>query len=621
MRRTISNLSTDMDPTPSHDSDGLIDSPPNCGKLFSNMRRTISNLSTDTAHGATDGISESITSPEISSIGMFVPSEMDMDDFNPWVTHAPPTEVGNQHSTWPSNDAFGVYMHPNKVGVKEVDHSGTMCKALYSLKSRLHRTSDQVYELKLAKEQLFQDDLTRKESTIAEQAERMREELLNRDCTIANQTITLKRIESEFACVTQQTREQAQAQMDRIIERDTMIDQQAKVLEQLKQDLVSVTEQSSAAVQVQISKQMEKLAQFTGREGVGGIDTEMKAQGFVLKLLVQRLQAAQDANSRPSPSPSPIPLQCSTGTHMLPSSRLRLVAQYTQEDPSYPPASASSVAGDVHGTNGTMAGEPVELVAQRMYQLLMNAFPAVSAPTFTPTPQKRTKKGSRSEHVHDLFNDTFSVTKDEDYLLLHSPSKEDLATFSGACSNGPSPTDLHWDFNHPPSSDWNQAIIHILMQKLVIMREENEWTTAPRSDIYWKMPSLRSSIVSAAWAKDESLKKARRDARRVAVTNTAAMLRAERGEKDDALAWEFLNQVITTLGSDGMSSDESGQEDMEPVFFTRVMPWRRDIAKELKIIDTPRYLDSDILSPQGAKLAKHIRSTNSTSRKAVQELP
>ncbi|KAF9233937.1 hypothetical protein BU15DRAFT_66138 [Melanogaster broomeanus] len=408
---------------------------------------------------------------------------MDMDDFNPWVTHAPPMEVGNQHSTWPSNDAFGVYMHPNKVGVKEVDHSGIMCKALYSLKSRLHRTSDQVHELKLAKEQLFQvasqqfqtlqqeqtramqhlqDDLTRKESTIAEQAERMREELLNRDCTIANQTIMLKRIESEFACVTQQTREQAQAQMDRIIERDTMIDQQAKVLEQLKQDLVSVTEQSSAAVQVQISKQMEKLAQFTGREELEVLTPEMKAQGFATTGCSGCQLPTFTITITHSPS-------VQHRDYMLPSSRLRLVqytptahTQFIQEDPPYPPASASSVAGDVHGTNGTMAGEPVELVAQRMYQLLMNAFPAVSAPTFTPTPQKRTKKG-RGEHVHDLFNDTFSVTKDEDYLLLHSPSKED-----NTCSNGPSPTDLHWETPHTQLHRKKHKPNHILMQKLVI---------------------------------------------------------------------------------------------------------------------------------------------------------
>jgi phosphoenolpyruvate-protein kinase (PTS system EI component) len=102
--------------------------------------------------------------------------------------------------------------------------------------------------------QHLQGDLARKESMIAEQSERMREELLDRDRTIANQAITLKKIESDLACVTQQTKEQAQAQMNRIIERDMMIVEQANILEQLKQDLVSVTEQSSAALQVQMEK-------------------------------------------------------------------------------------------------------------------------------------------------------------------------------------------------------------------------------------------------------------------------------------------------------------------------------------------------------------------------------
>jgi hypothetical protein len=147
------------------------------------------------------------------------------------------------------------------------------------------------------------------------------------------------------------------------------------------------------------------------------------------------------------------------------------------------------------------------------------------------------------EHVRDLFNDAFNVTKDEDYILLQSPSKEDLATFSETRSSGPDPSDLRWDFNHPPSSDWNQAVIHILMRKLVIMREENEWTTAPRSDIYWedaitqKLNRIRTLVCKAKpriqgdnlvetelqvaerlmRTKEESLKKARRDARRVTV--------------------------------------------------------------------------------------------------------
>ena len=37
---------------------------------------------------------------------------------------------------------------------------------------------------------------------------------------------------------------------------------------------------------------------------------------------------------------------------------------------------------------------------------------------------------------------------------------------------------------------------------------------------------------------------------------------------DDALAWRFLNNVITTLSSDGMSSEDSEGEDTEPIFCT-----------------------------------------------------
>ena len=34
----------------------------------------------------------------------------------------------------------------------------------------------------------------------------------------------------------------------------------------------------------------------------------------------------------------------------------------------------------------------------------------------------------------------------------------------------------------------------------------------------------------------------------------------------DAVAWRFLNDIIITLGSDGMSSEDSEGEDTEPIF-------------------------------------------------------
>ena len=92
---------------------------------------------------------------------------------------------------------------------------------------------------------------------------------------------------------------------------------------------------------------------------------------------------------------------------------------------------------------------------------------------------------------------------------------------------------------------------------------------------------------------------------------------------DDVVAWRFLNNVITTLGSDGMSSEDSEGEDTEPIFCTHILPWRRDIIKELNIIDQQRLRDSDIFSPRGAKAAKRIRNDNflKSDRKAVKGLP
>ncbi|KAI6017356.1 hypothetical protein BKA83DRAFT_4029954, partial [Pisolithus microcarpus] len=87
-----------------------------------------------------------------------------------------------------------------------------------------------------------------------------------------------------------------------------------------------------------------------------------------------------------------------------------------------------------------------------------------------------------------------------------------------------------------------------------------------------------------AHEKDEALKKARRDTWR----------RTEAKGDDDIVAWRFLNSLITTLGSDGMSSEDSNGEDTEAIFCTRMLPWRRDIVRELQIVDQQRLRDSTI---------------------------
>jgi len=106
------------------------------------------------------------------------------------------------------------------------------------------------------------------------------------------------------------------------------------------------------------------------------------------------------------------------------------------------------------------------------------------------------------------------------------------------------------------------------------------------------------------------------------ITDTMVAVKEAKGD-DDVVAWQFLSNVITMLGSDGMSSKDSDGEDTKPIYCTHTLPWRRDIIKELNLIDQQRLQDSDIFSPRGAKAAKHLRSDNfsQSEQKAVQGLP
>ncbi|KAI6126693.1 hypothetical protein F5141DRAFT_969736, partial [Pisolithus sp. B1] len=186
--------------------------------------------------------------------------------------------------------------------------------------------------------------------------------------------------------------------------------------------------------------------------------------------------------------------------------------------------------------------------------------------------------------------------------------------FAEGTGPGPDPSHLQWDFKHPASSPWNQAVISQLMCLLVDMRQK--WTVETRSDQYWitkitqkfvrikrhvdrAKPRVRDNLsvetsaeVAARLAnvKDETLKKARRDMRQ----RTSMVAVKEAKGDDDLVAWQFLSSIITTLGGDGMSSEDSDGEGTETVYFTRSLPWRRDIIKELNLIDQQRLQDSSI---------------------------
>jgi hypothetical protein len=92
---------------------------------------------------------------------------------------------------------------------------------------------------------------------------------------------------------------------------------------------------------------------------------------------------------------------------------------------------------------------------------------------------------------------------------------------------------------------------------------------------------------------------------------------------DDVEIYEWLRNVVETLGNEGMSSDESSVEDDGTVIYAvKQLPWRRRIDKELSIIDSLRTQEPTLYSARGSRPIKRHRGADSpvSTRKPVRGL-
>ena len=89
---------------------------------------------------------------------------------------------------------------------------------------------------------------------------------------------------------------------------------------------------------------------------------------------------------------------------------------------------------------------------------------------------------------------------------------------------------------------------------------------------------------------------------------------------NDLPVWRWLKTVLTRLGEDGMSSDESDTDQRTglPIYQVKNMKWRRKMAYQLDLIDKQRVLDKDIYASRGTKPVVRFRDErNGDSRRAV----
>jgi hypothetical protein len=89
--------------------------------------------------------------------------------------------------------------------------------------------------------------------------------------------------------------------------------------------------------------------------------------------------------------------------------------------------------------------------------------------------------------------------------------------------------------------------------------------------------------------------------------------------------WDFLYKTTRLLRSEGMSSDESGQEGLGPPYYIKARDWRnRDLIPYLQMIDrdktrTNAYGNNRAGNPPRER--QRIAAASNSNRKAIPDLP
>ncbi|KAG1728486.1 uncharacterized protein EDB91DRAFT_1022394, partial [Suillus paluster] len=200
--------------------------------------------------------------------------------------------------------------------------------------------------------------------------------------------------------------------------------------------------------------------------------------------------------------------------------------------------------------------------------------------------------------------------------------REDVYSYEYEDGPGPDYKDLAFDLKCGSKSPWNNKVIGLLLEELrrrgdqeswpfrrseAYMREvlqdcykrlHTVWTaTQPKVTAKGGLETLAEVEQRLISKKDKTLKATRQTTRRKNVFKVLDHLVKYKTDEneEDLPAWQWLQQLVGTLGEDSMSSEESDVEnDIEMVLRVKNMTWRRAIEWELDIIDHQRIMDDDI---------------------------
>ncbi|KAI5994984.1 hypothetical protein EDD15DRAFT_2140157, partial [Pisolithus albus] len=182
--------------------------------------------------------------------------------------------------------------------------------------------------------------------------------------------------------------------------------------------------------------------------------------------------------------------------------------------------------------------------------------------------------------------------------------------------DGPSPdTDnIVFDLTQNYSSHWNTFLLNFLLRKFQLRCTSETWPIRKEDDYVeeilrehykrlrtlWKnaQPKLTTKGVLETPAEHET--RLLEESRRLGKESRQATRCRNIGipcspHDDDLRSWKWLQRLINTLGEHGMSSEESSVENgTENVLQVKKLEWRKNIDKELEIVDLQHILDKDI---------------------------
>ncbi|KAK0442456.1 hypothetical protein EV421DRAFT_1950748 [Armillaria borealis] len=209
--------------------------------------------------------------------------------------------------------------------------------------------------------------------------------------------------------------------------------------------------------------------------------------------------------------------------------------------------------------------------------------------------------------IRNFWREIYDIEKHNDFFSYIPANPEAVTAYNYADGEGPAddaPLDLGEGWRH---STWNKTIMKNFMAQVKVRSQNSQ------NDPEWCLPSVSDEFILALlWSQLEQCQSAyhkslplwissqdqyetpseivtRKFEHRTGVVTNIIALKTESGAAD-LKYWKFLKKVLTQLGTDGMSQEESGCQIVEgrpmQVFIVKLCEWRApQIPKYLELID------------------------------------